>query len=383
MNLPLQGLKVIEFEGLAPTVFLGFILSDFGAQVTIINRENNQNPIGIDTDQTYLNRGKQSLIINFKNPLHIQILKQMINKADILIDCFRPGVLEKVGIGPQDIQNDKLIYARVTGYGQKGPLSKLAGHDINYLGFSGILSTFSPFQYRHDPPNNILADFAAGGGFGALGILLALYERVKTGKGQTVDISLTHCVAYMGSFLHNMQIKGLWNKQRGQNTLDGGAPFYRTYKCLDNKYLTVGCIESTFYDRFLQGLDIQNKELFLQQQFDQDKWLQTSTLFENIFIQKTRDEWIEIFLPLDCCVGPVLEISELPNRKDILNIVIKDQKNNNFQFIKQPLLTNDQNQQQEFKMIPKRGENTLQILQQYNVQQELIYKYTQQKKPNL
>ncbi|KAL4449095.1 hypothetical protein ABPG74_021087 [Tetrahymena malaccensis] len=376
MKGPLKGIKVLEFEGLAPTVFAGMILADFGADVTIINRKKNVNPIGIDTKNTYLNRGKKSLAADFKDPFQVSVIKQMMEKTDVVIDCFRPGKLEHIGLGPKDIKNDRLIFARVSGFGQTGPLKDYAGHDINYLSYSGILGTFSKEGRNPEPPNNVLADFAGGGGFGVIGILLALYERERTGKGQVVDVSLTDCVGYMSSFLHNMKKLGVWNNPRGKNLLDGGAHYYQTYKCKDGKFIAVGCIENQFYRNFLKGLNVEHQDVLAKNQYDVDEYEHLTEEFQNIILTKTREEWMQIFEPLDCCVSPVLDMNEMQNNEKVQKFIFKESdKPHSFQYAPSPILSNYQNSASNVLSPPSRGQHTLDVLKQYNISQEDITKF--------
>ncbi|KAL4486699.1 hypothetical protein ABPG72_022174 [Tetrahymena utriculariae] len=432
MKGPLKGITVLEFEGLAPTVFAGMILADFGADVTIINRKKNINPIGIDTKNTYLNRGKKSLAADFKDPFQVSVIRQMMEKTDVVIDCFRPGKLEHIGLGPNDIKNDRLIFARVSGFGQTGPLrdyvrsqknklqklkdidngidiflklgkniqlnyflyNQKAGHDINYLSYSGILGTFSKEGRNPEPPNNVLADFAGGGGFGVIGILLALYERERTGKGQVVDVSLTDCVGYMSSFLHNMKKLGVWNNPRGKNLLDGGAHYYQTYKCKDGTFLAVGCIENQFYRNFLKGLNVEHQDVLAKNQYDVDEYEHLTEEFQKIILTKTREEWMQIFEPLDCCVSPVLDMNEMQNNQKVQKFIFKESdKPHAFQYAPSPILSNYQNtgkllkknhfdQQFNFGIAsnisappPSRGQHTLEVLKQYSISQEDITKF--------
>ncbi|XP_062547985.1 alpha-methylacyl-CoA racemase-like [Armigeres subalbatus] len=298
--MALKGLKVLEFVGLAPGPFCGMILADFGAHVTRIDKT----PLN---SLDVLKSGKRTLALDLKKPKAIEIVRALCRKADVLIEPFRPGVMEKLGLGPIDImlENPRLIYARLTGFGQNGPHASLAGHDINYVALSGILSLFGRKDERPTAPINFAADFAGGGLLCAFGILAALLERHNSGKGQVVDHAMVEGAAYVGSWLIRSQSLPIWGKPRGENMLDTGAHFYDTFKTKDGKYMSVGALEPQFYKELLEGLDLQNH---LSQYDDNEK---ARHLLETVFQTKTRDEWTEIFSIRNACVFPVLELSEV------------------------------------------------------------------------
>nr|CAI5847216.1 unnamed protein product [Callosobruchus analis] len=300
--MPLKGLKVIEFAGLAPGPFCGIILGDFGATVIRIDK------IGQNVDLDSLGNGKKSLCLNLKDPGAVQIVKKLSKQCDVLIEPFRKGVMEKLGLGPTVLlkENPRLIYARLTGYGQEGPLAQKAGHDINYIAISGLLSLFRRKGEAPLPPTNLAADFGGGGLMCALGILLALLERSKSGLGQVVDNSMVHGSAYLGSWLYRSQNLPLWGNKPGENILDSGAHFYQVYRTKDDKFLAVGAIEPQFYAELLKGLRLTEEQAPQFGDFNELK-----TLFSNIFKQKTRQEWTDIFRELDACVTPVLELKEV------------------------------------------------------------------------
>ncbi|VEN45182.1 unnamed protein product [Callosobruchus maculatus] len=301
--MPLKGLKVIEFAGLAPGPFCGMILGDFGANVIKIDK------IGQNVDLDSLGRGKKSVCLNLKDPDAVQIVKKLSKQCDVLIEPFRKGVMEKLGLGPTVLlkENPRLIYARLTGYGQEGPLAKCAGHDINYIAISGLLSLFRRKGEAPLPPTNLAADFGGGGLMCALGILLALLERSKSGLGQVVDNSMVHGSAYLGSWLYRSQNLPIWGNKPGENILDSGAHFYQVYRTKDDKYLAVGALEPQFYAELLKGLGLTEEQA---PQFGDSNELKT--VFGGLFKQKTRQEWVNIFNELDACVTPVLELEEAP-----------------------------------------------------------------------
>ncbi|XP_055543300.1 alpha-methylacyl-CoA racemase [Wyeomyia smithii] len=297
--MALKGLKVLEFTGLAPGPFCGMLLADFGATVTRIDK--------VPTNMLdVLRDGKRTLALNLKKPKAIELVRLLCSKSDVLIEPFRPGVMEKLGLGPREImqENPKLIYARLTGFGQNGLLAARAGHDINYAAVSGLLSLFGRKSERPTAPINLAADFAGGGLLCAFGILAALLERHHSGKGQIVDHSMTEGAAYVGSWFFRSQKLPIWGKPRGENLLDTGVHFYDTYRTKDGKYMSVGAIEPQFYEELLDGLELPRD---LPQYEDVEK---TKVLFEEKFLTKTRDEWTQIFQHRDACVFPVLELDE-------------------------------------------------------------------------
>lgn len=303
--MALAGIRVLELAGLAPAPFCGMILSDFGASVIRVDRT--KAGMVVDTQ----GRGKRSVAINLKSPAGVGLLKKLCLQSDVVLEPYRKGVMEKLGLGPQELlrENPRLIYARLTGYGQHGSLSLAAGHDINYLAMSGLLSRLGRSTEKPYAPLNLVADFAGGGLTCALGIVLALLERTKSGKGQIVDASMVEGAAYVGSFIWKSQRIGLWNNPRGQNMLDSGAPFYDTYQTSDGKYMAVGAIEPQFYKELLKGLELDTAELPSQMSFDD--WPEIRRVFKERFASKPQAEWARIFDGTDACVTPVLSFEEV------------------------------------------------------------------------
>ncbi|XP_076102899.1 alpha-methylacyl-CoA racemase-like [Mytilus galloprovincialis] len=298
--MALKGIRVIEFGGLAPVPFCGMILSDFGANVIRIDRTKSF----ADTD--CMGRGKQSIAIDLKQKEGLNIVHKMCSKADVLIEPFRPGVMERLGLGADKLlaDNPRLVYARINGFGQKGPLAKKAGHDINYISMSGLLSYLGKKGEPPLHPVNLLADFAGGGLTCALGIVMALYERNISGKGQVVDNSMVEGSAYVGSWLSNSQkMPYIWGRERGDNTLDGGRAFYGVYETKDKKYISVGALEPQFFKELIKGLGLEH----INQTDDPEEM---KKLFKEVFLTKSRDEWVYQFQNLDACVSPVLEPKE-------------------------------------------------------------------------
>ncbi|KAI8619536.1 CoA-transferase family III domain-containing protein [Chytriomyces sp. MP71] len=309
MPRPLNGVRVIEFAGLAPVPFAGMILSDFGAEVVRIDRLPGQQGMHLDV----LGRGKKSVAINLRSTQGADLAKKLISSADVVLDPFRPGVLESLCLGPNEIAsvNPRCVVARLTGFGQTGPLAKMAGHDINYIAISGALSLLGRDGEKPIAPANILGDFAGGGMMCVMGILLALLERENSGKGQVVDSSMVDGAAYLSTFAFKMMQQGMWNNPRGQNMLDTGAHFYETYATRDGKFMAVGAIEPQFYLQLLKGLNLP-VDKYAPKQMDTDTWPDMKREFATIFAAKTRDEWTRIFHGTDACVTPVLDPHEVP-----------------------------------------------------------------------
>ncbi|NXQ97093.1 AMACR racemase, partial [Sagittarius serpentarius] len=308
--MALSGVRVLELAGLAPAPLCGMILADFGARVVRVDRTSC--PV-MATDVQ--GRGKRSLALDLKRPSGAAALRRLCCAADVLIEPFRHGVMEKLGLGPEVLlqENPRLIYARLTGFGQAGKYAKCAGHDINYLALSGVLSKLGRKDENPYAPVNLLADFAGGGVMCALGIVTALYERTRSGKGQIIDASMVKGVAYLSSFLWKSQNLGLWNRPRGENLLDSGAPFYETYKTSDGKFMAVGAIEPEFYEQLIKGLGLDSDELPSQLSFTD--WPEMKKKFVSIFAQKTQAEWCSIFDGTDACVTPVLSFDEVASHQ--------------------------------------------------------------------
>ncbi|XP_034566291.1 alpha-methylacyl-CoA racemase [Notolabrus celidotus] len=311
--MALAGVRVIELAGLAPAPFCGMILADFGAKVIRVDRT--KVAMSLDTQ----GRGKQSVSINLKSSEGVAVLRKLCVQSDVVLEPYRKGVMEKLGLGPHELlkENPRLIYARLTGYGQSGCYASAAGHDINYLAMSGLLSRLGRTDEKPFAPLNLVADFAGGGLTCALGIVMALLERTKSGKGQIIDASMVEGAAYVGSFVWKSRSIGMWDRSRGQNMLDSGAPFYDTYQTSDGEYMAVGAIEPQFYSQLLKGLKLDAGELPPQMSFDD--WPELRRIFTERFASKSKAEWLEIFDGTDACVTPVLsfeQVSSHPHNKD-------------------------------------------------------------------
>jgi alpha-methylacyl-CoA racemase len=309
---PLDGIKVIEMAGLAPSPYCGMILADFGADVVVVDRPSKGMPeIPNVMERNPFDRGKRSIRVNLKTTEGLGILRRMIQGADVLIEPYRPGVMEGLGLGPREALalNPRLVYARLTGWGQDGPYARLAGHDINYIALSGALSLFRRKGERPLPPCNILGDFAGGGMLCGLGILLALIERGTSGKGQVVDAAMVDGATHLLTYFFGLLAHGLMTPDVGTNMLDGGAPYYQTYETADGKFMAVGAIEARFYELFIEGLGLEPSSL--PPQNDQRRWPELTARFAEVFRTRTRDEWTAIFEGKDACVAPVLELHEV------------------------------------------------------------------------
>jgi alpha-methylacyl-CoA racemase len=306
---PLEGVRVIEIASLAPAPFGCMVLSDLGAQVIRVERPASCAP-GLPDPVDPLTRGRTSVGLNLKDPAGIELLLLLIESADVLVEGFRPGVTERLGFGPDvcATRNPRLVYARMTGWGQEGPLAPTAGHDIDYIGISGALYPIGRAGERPVPPLNLVGDFGGGGMLLAIGILAALVERERSGLGQVVDAAMVDGSALLTSFIYGLRARGGWRDERGVNLLDGGAPFYDTYETADGKYVAVGALEPQFYAALLAGLGLDGAEL--PAQLDASGWPVLRARFAEVFARRSRDEWASVFAGTDACVAPVLSPAE-------------------------------------------------------------------------
>ncbi|WP_446221272.1 CaiB/BaiF CoA transferase family protein [Nocardia sp. IBHARD005] len=302
---PLSGLRVVEIASLAPAPFGCMILADLGAEVIRVDRAGDAGQ-GLLAPAGVLDRGRRSISVDLKTPEGVEIVLKLVETADIFIEGFRPGVAERIGIGPLQCQarNPRLIYGRMTGWGQDGPLAARAGHDINYIAIAGALEPIGRAGERPLPPMNLLGDFGGGGLLLAMGVLAALHERTNSGLGQVVDTAMVDGAALLTSFLHAMHASGLWDEGRGENMLDTGGAFYETYECADGGFVAVGCVEPHFYLEFLGLLGLSPDDL--PAQYDLDESAELKKRIAEVFITRPRDEWAAIFAESDGCVSPVL-----------------------------------------------------------------------------
>jgi len=308
---PLKGVKIIEFGGIGPGPFCAMMLSDMGADVIRIERKGQLSL----TEPKYdvMMRNRRSVGIDLRKPEGVAAVLKMIARVDALQEGFRPGVMEKLGLGPDICLeiNPALIYGRMTGWGQEGPLARAAGHDINYISLTGALHTFGRKGQKPVAPLNLVGDFGGGGMLLAFGMVCALFEAQKSGQGQVVDAAMVDGSATLMAMIYGLRAAGLWADERGVNLLDGGAHFYDTYETADGKYISVGAIEPQFYQLLLQHAGIEDPEF--NDQLDQKKWPQLKEKITEIFKTKSREEWCRIMEGTDICFAPVLSLDEAPD----------------------------------------------------------------------
>jgi alpha-methylacyl-CoA racemase len=300
---PLSGYKIVELAGIGPAPYAGQLLADMGAEVIVIDRPGGGMK-GVD------GRGKKSLVLDLKNPDAIKALLEIIAQCDVLIEGLRPGVTERLGIGPEacHLVNPKLIYGRMTGWGQAGPWSHMAGHDINYISMTGALHAMGKDSEPPMPPLNLVGDFGGGSMFLVTGIIAALLRAEKTGQGDVIDCAIVDGVNSLMSFVYGMHGAGAWNTARENNLLDGAAPFYRCYTTADGKFMAVGCIEPQFFAEMMSRLPVDPGQYGGQN--DRALWPSQHAILEAIFVSETRDYWEKIFAKTDACVTPVLDYIE-------------------------------------------------------------------------
>ncbi len=319
---PLNGVKVIELQGIGPGPYCCMMLADMGAEVIRIDRATSAGRRAPQFD--ILARGRRSIAVDLKNPDGVQTVLRLIDGADVLVEGFRPGVTERLGLGPDVClqRNERLIYGRMTGWGQTGHMALVAGHDINYISLSGALHAIGNAGERPVPPLNLVGDFGGGGMLLAFGITAALHERNQSGKGQVIDAAMTEGSALLMNAVFGSMNSGSWSEKRGTNLLDGGAHFYNTYETRDGKFISIGSIEPQFYALLLEksGLADANAEGGekrqpgeLPSQMSRDDWPAMQGRLKKIFLTRSRDEWDEIMLGTDICYAPVLSFEEARN----------------------------------------------------------------------
>jgi alpha-methylacyl-CoA racemase len=306
---PLQGVKVVEMAGIGPISFAGMMLADLGAEVVRIERPRAS---GLAWGASpVLDRGRDARQVDLKSPEGAEEVSGLIAGAEILIEGFRPGVMERLGLGPEEClaRNPALVYGRMTGWGQSGRYAHTAGHDITYLAISGALHTVGEPGRKPVPPVNLLGDFGAGGTYLVIGVLSALLHARAGGVGQVVDAAITDGAANLSGMLHGFLGIGAWRDERGVNLLDGGAPFYDTYRCADGEWVAVGALEPQFYTALLEALGMAG-DAAIANHLDPATWPAIRERFTARFAERTRDEWHELFADSDCCVAPVLSMAE-------------------------------------------------------------------------
>ncbi len=307
---PLKGLKIIEMAGIGPGPFCGMVLADLGAEIIRVDRAS---AIGTGSKQEPSNRGKKSIAVDLKAKEGVEVVLKLVETADAIFEGFRPGVMERLGIGPEVClaRNDRIVFGRMTGWGQEGPLANAAGHDINYISLSGALAAIGRPGSPPVPPLNLIGDFGGGGMLLALGLVAALLESKESKKGQVVDAAMTDGSALLMTMIYSMQSSGMWKTTMGSNLLDGGSHFYDTYECKDGKFISIGSIEPQFYALLCQIAELDEK--VFSKQMSRDLWPEQKEEIKKIFLKKTRDEWCELMEGTDVCFAPVLDMSEAPH----------------------------------------------------------------------
>lgn len=308
---PLAGLRLIEIGGIGPGPFCGMLLADQGADVIRIERPADR---GGRSPQPVLHRGRRSVVLNLKDPKDLETLLRLIDTSDAVIEGFRPGVTERLGVGPDVClkRNPKLVYGRMTGWGQQGPLAQEPGHDLNYIALTGALEAIGPKDHVPPVPLNLIGDMGGGGMLLALGITSALLSAQRTGRGQVVDAAMTDGSAIQLALMHGLRARGRWIDERGVNIYDGGAPFYRCYACKDGRFVALGCVEPQFYAATLAVMGVTDDPVFVDQN-DRAAWPAMTARFTELFATRTRDEWASAFDGKNACVSPVLSMTEAPN----------------------------------------------------------------------
>ena len=315
---PLSGTKIIELAGIGPAPFGAMMLADLGADVIRIDRSGNVtggDPATPPGD--LLARGRRSVGVDLKNAEGVATVLELVPGADAIIEGFRPGVMERLGLGPDVCldRNPKLVYARMTGWGQEGPYAHAAGHDINYIALAGALEPMGRAGQQPTPPINLIGDFGGGGMLLALGVCAALLETSRSGKGQVIDVAMVDGAASLMTMIWSFREMGIWQEERGTNMLDTGAHFYDTYETSDGKYVSIGSIEPQFYAELLRLTDMADE--VLPSQHDRSQWPALKERFAALFRQKTRDEWCELMEETDVCFAPVLSMAEAPHHPHI------------------------------------------------------------------
>jgi len=307
---PLSGLRILEFDGLGPVTFAGMMLADLGAEVLRLSRSADAGaPAFSEVGGAVLHRGRAAVGVNLKDPNDLEGVLELIGAADALIEGFRPGVMERLGLGPDVCigRNSRLVYGRITGWGQTGPMAGLVGHDINYIALSGALHALGEPDRPPRAPLNLLGDYGGGAMMLVTGVLAGLLEAKATGKGRVIDAAMTDGSALLMSLFQALGARGLWSEARGANLLDGGAPFYRCYACKDGQFVAVGALEPQFYAALIAGLGLEPETTA---QFDLTGWPELQNRFEAIFATRARDDWAAHFEGTDACVTPVLTTAE-------------------------------------------------------------------------
>ena len=317
---PLQGIRVLEFESIGPAPFAGMLLADMGADVIVIDRPASTD-LGLKRERWYdvMMRGKRSVTLDLKSKSATEAALSLLARADALIEGMRPGVMERLGLGPAEVlrKNPRLVYGRMTGWGQDGPRAPRAGHDINYIALAGVLHAFGRKGEAPVPPLNLIGDFGGGGMLLGFGVACALLEAARSGRGQVVDAAMVEGASLLAAMFSGFLAAKSWSEERGTNILDTGAPWYNVYETQDGNYVSIGSIETRFYEELLQKLGVPDLG-----QHDRKRWPEMRSQFEAVFKTKTRDQWCHVFEGSDACFAPVLSWSEA--RRDAHNVARKN-----------------------------------------------------------
>ncbi|HRE42338.1 MAG TPA: CaiB/BaiF CoA-transferase family protein [Terricaulis sp.] len=306
---PLKGFRILEFAGLGPVPHCCMLLADMGADVVRIDRAGPK-----PTSREVVWRGREHLTLDLKEPKDVVVALDLAASADVLVEGFRPGVMERLGLGPDEVlsRNPRLVYGRMTGWGQHGPLAAAAGHDVNYIAISGALHAMGRGGAAPSPPLNLVGDYGGGSLYLALGICAALLETQRSGQGQVIDCAMSDGVASLMALFYGLRGIGAWGEARDANLLDGGAPFYDVYTCADGKFVAIGALEPQFYRLLLKALDVEGEPLFAEQ-MNQAAWPEMSARIAKIIAAKPQAAWTSLMEGTDACFAPVLSMAEAPN----------------------------------------------------------------------
>ena len=305
---PLAGLKIVELAGIGPGPYAAMLLADMGAEVVRVERPGRQGS-SVPPELDVLRRNRRSVVLDVRDPRGVQAVLDLVAQADVLLEGFRPGVTERLGLGPDDCWtvNPRLVYGRMTGWGQEGPLASAAGHDIGYIAITGALNAMGRADGPPVPPVNLVGDFGGGSMFLVTGVLAACWEAARSGRGQVVDAAIVDGASSLTGLLHGMMAGGLWRDRRGSNMLDGGVPWYDTYATSDGQWMAVGALEPQFYDELVHLLEL---DPAVADRSDPTRWPEIRSALTAAFASRTRDEWTEVFEGTDACVAPVLSLRQ-------------------------------------------------------------------------
>jgi alpha-methylacyl-CoA racemase len=306
---PLDGVRVLELAGLGPVPFAGMLLADLGAEVLRLERPTGRSVRLVDDRFDVVGRGRSSVALDMKAPGAAELVASLVTSADVFLEGFRPGVCERLGIGPDALlaANPALVYARITGWGQEGPRARLGGHDINYIAVTGALAAIGERGRRPMPPLNLVGDFGGGGMFAVTGILAALVSARQSGAGQVVDVAMVDGVSTLLATAYGYRSAGATSDERESNFMDGGSPHYRTYECAGGGYVAVGAVEPVFFRALVETLGV---DVAVEDQLDRGQWPRITAQLEAAFLTRTREEWTTVFAEVDACVSPVLTLAE-------------------------------------------------------------------------